>query len=91
MPDDVKQKDAEEATWEDYVKLEVNTLLNTFLPYSATGNVGIRYIHPIKAQYEGTEEYDEEKYSGVEIVLIFNFEEELKVKPNNTIEDNIEE
>jgi len=89
MPDDVKQD--EEMTWEDYVKLEVNTLLDTFLPHSANGNVGIRYMHPVKVQYEGGEEYDTEKYSGVEIILIFNFDKELKIKPTNTIEENIEE
>jgi hypothetical protein len=88
-PDAVEEVDA--LSWEDYVKLEVNTLLNTFLPYSSNGNVGIKYIHPVKVQYEGSEEYDDEKYSGVEIRLIFHFENVLKVKPDNTIEENIEE
>ena len=94
MPEDVKQSEVSEDTqmgWEEYVKLEVNTLLNTFLPHSSNGNVGIKYIHPIKAQYEGSEEYDDELYSGVEIRLVFQFEHNLKIKPNNSIEDNIEE
>lgn len=91
MPDDVKQSDEENMTWEDYVRLEVNALLDTFLPHSANGNVGIRYLHPVKVQYEGSEEYDDEKFSGVEMILIFNFDEELKIKPNTTIEENTEE
>jgi len=81
----------EKTTWESYVKQEVNALLNTFLPFSASGNVGIKYIHPIKVQYEGAEEYDLSEYTGVEIHLMFNFESPLKQKPKNNVEKPSEE
>lgn len=90
MPEEAKQEDVE-MSWEDYVKTEVNALLDTFLPHSSNGNVGIKYIHPVKVQYEGSAEYDDELYAGVEIRLVFEFEHQLKIKPNNTIEENIEE
>jgi len=85
-----KEEKPEELTWEEYVKLEISALLNTYLPYSVNGNVGIKYIHPIKAQYEGSTEFDDDKYSGVEIRVVFQFEEDLVIRPDNKIEENTE-
>jgi len=38
--------------WEAYVRNEVNSLLDVYLPNSIYGNVGIRYANPEKAKYE---------------------------------------
>ena len=81
----------EEFSWEDYVKLEISALLNTYLPHSVNGNVGIKYIHPIVAQYEGSTDFDNNKYIGVEIKLVFQFENELTILPDNKIEENTKE
>lgn len=81
----------EELSWEEYVKLEISALLNTYLPHSINGNVGIKYIHPIIAQYEGSTEFNNNEYSGVEIRLVFQFEHDLKILPDNKIEENTEE
>jgi hypothetical protein len=65
--------------WENYVRHEVNTVLNIFLPISNKGNIGIKYVNPVKAQYESGTEYDKNKAIGVEVKLLFKFEEEIDV------------
>jgi len=61
--------------WIKYVSHEVNTILSIFLPISKEGVVGIKYRHPVKETYETGPEYDTEKAEGVEVRLVFNFED----------------
>ncbi len=59
--------------WEANVKNEVNTVLNTFLSKSESGNIGIRYYHP-SIEYETGVEYDEGKAVGVSVTVVLKFE-----------------
>lgn len=68
-----------ELSWDEYVRGEVNSYLNTFLPEAETGNVGIKYSHPIKEKLETGIVYDEDKIAGVEIRLVFKFMHDLPV------------
>jgi hypothetical protein len=65
--------------WEKYVRSEVNTVLNIFLPISNKGNIGIKYVNPVRTQYESGTEYDKTKAIGVEVKLLFKFEDEIDV------------
>ena len=61
--------------WEEYVRNEVNSLLDTFLPESISGNVGIKYEYPSKGQNPktGEEMIDESKATGVFLSIMFEF------------------
>ncbi len=61
--------------WIKYVSREVNTILSIFLPISKEGVVGIKYRPPIKEMYESGPVYDTTKAEGVEVRLVFNFED----------------
>jgi hypothetical protein len=65
--------------WMSYVRNEVNTLLNIFLPISKSGTVGVKYSNPVVAVYESGPEYDSSVAEGVEIRLVFDFEQKVKV------------
>ena len=71
------------ALWEDYVRDEVNSLLDIFLPTADFGNVGIKYVHPTLNQFEGGEggsQENKEKAIGVRIGIVFSFTEEIDLK-----------
>jgi hypothetical protein len=78
---DVKEASAEippeerAKAWEDYVRTEVNALLDTFLPESISGNVGVKYEHPVKkvSPKTGKPEFDEKKATGVYLSIMFEF------------------
>ena len=55
MSDSTEEKSV---NWEEYTRGEVNALLDIFLPDTESGNIGIKYIHPVKAKYETHTEYD---------------------------------
>lgn len=76
MSDSTEEKSV---NWEEYTRGEVNALLDIFLPDTESGNIGIKYIHPVKAKYETHTEYDENKVNGVEIRIIFKFNDSLPV------------
>lgn len=63
------------AAWEEYVRSEVNSLLDTFLPESISGNVGVKYDHPVLriSPKTGEAEMDESKATGVFISILFEF------------------
>ncbi len=75
--EETKFSEAEE--WENYVRHEVNTVLNIFLPISSKGNIGIKYINPIVAEYEAGPEYNDSKAVGVQVRLLFAFDEEIDI------------
>lgn len=63
------------AAWEEYVRNEVSSLLDTFLPEAISGNVGIKYEHPILrvSPKTGKAEIDENTATGVFISILFEF------------------
>jgi hypothetical protein len=63
------------AAWENYVRSEVTALLDTFLPESITGNVGVKYDHPVLrvSPKTGKAEIDETKAKGVILTIMFEF------------------
>lgn len=66
--------------WEEYVRSEVTSLLDTLLPVCVSGNVGIIYKNLITEELEGGPVYDDTKAVGVDVVLSFDFGQEI-VKP----------
>lgn len=65
--------------WEAYVRNEVNTLLDIYLPIAVEGTVGVKYVHPVKASYETHTEYDKDKAAGVQLSLVFTFSDSIDV------------
>lgn len=63
------------AAWEEYVRNEISSLLDTFLPEAISGNVGIKYEHPILrvSPKTGKAEIDENTATGVSISILFEF------------------
>jgi len=63
------------AAWEEYVRSEVNSLLDTFLPEAISGNVGVKYEHPVSriSPKTGEAEINETKATGVSISVLFEF------------------
>lgn len=63
------------AAWEEYVRTEVNSLLDTFLPESISGNVGVKYEHPVEriSPRTGKQEIDATKATGVCLSIMFEF------------------
>ena len=72
-------KEETEKMWEAYVRNEVNTLLNIYLPIAVEGTVGIKYVHPVKASYETHTEYDKDKAAGVQLSLVFTFSDSIEI------------
>lgn len=60
--------------WEASVKESVMEYLDHFLDISKTCNMGTLYTHPIKVEYETHTELDQDKVSGVELRVVFDFE-----------------
>ena len=67
--------------WEEFVRSEVTALLDTFLPASINGNVGIRYKKPLISEMPGGVNpiYDESKAEAVQISLVFQFEKPIDI------------
>jgi hypothetical protein len=72
-----KQKSA--LAWMQYVSDQVNMLLVMFLPIAKSGTVGVKYQPHIKARYESGPDYDHTKADGVEIRLVFDFENTIDI------------
>ena len=76
------------AAWEKYVRDEVTSILDTFLPESISGNVGIKYDHPVKqvSPKTGKAEIDETKATGVYLSIFFEFAAPIEFvdKPEET-------
>jgi len=79
--EDIKEKltdippEERAALWEQYVRTEVNTLLDIYLPEAVSGNVGVKYIRPEIGTDPKTNKmlFDENKATGVMISLMFEF------------------
>ena len=64
--------------WEAYVKSEVSAILESFLPVSVAGNVGISYKSTPEGFTEGGEPvFNNNKAVGVNILLSFDFGGEI--------------
>jgi len=61
--------------WERYVRSELNAMLDIFLPNSKSGTVGVKYKPVIIKRHPGYDELDETKARGVEVRIVFDFEE----------------
>jgi hypothetical protein len=68
-----------EITWEEYVRSEVKTLLDLYLPQSESGDVGIQYKKTVKEVYESGPVYEEVKADAVCVSLIFNFSKPVDI------------
>lgn len=65
--------------WEEYVRTEVSSLLDIFLPEAVNGNVGVLYRRPVKRVDAKTGEAieDKSKATAVDIHIVFEFPEPI--------------
>ena len=63
------------AEWEAYVRAELNSLLDIYLPNAIAGNIGVKYAHPIVETYVdgGDPKIDTKGAVGVNININFRF------------------
>ena len=63
------------AAWEEHVRYQVGSILDTYLPEAINGNVGVKYVRPVKSvsPKTGKRDFDERKATGVIITLMFDF------------------
>ena len=61
--------------WTDWVRNEVDALLDIYLPISSEGDVNIQYHHAVKEVYEAGPEYYDNKVDAVKVTLVFKFDE----------------
>lgn len=75
--------------WEDYVRGEVNKVLDIYLPEAANGNIGIQYDKPVKMidPKSGKKIIDENKAKGVMIVVDLEFAETIEFFPEGKPEE----
>ena len=73
MSDQTTDREKAAKDWEDYVRDEVNTLLNVYLPVSKNGNIGIKYYKDVLQRTESGVRYDETKAVGVQMHIVFEF------------------
>ena len=67
--------------WDILVRQEIMDHLDMFLPYTKTFNIGVKYSHPVMATMEdGTKFDDKKKANGVQLILDFNFIEDVKLE-----------
>lgn len=65
--------------WEEYVRSEINAMLDVFLPNCAEGAVVIKYKKAILEETEAGPVFKEDSAVGVEIILDFNFLHEAPI------------
>lgn len=65
--------------WEAYVRSEVVGALDTFLPYSDSGNIGVSYKKLVKEQLESGPVYDQNQVVGVKLVIDLQFKQPEKI------------
>ena len=68
-----KEESAE--LWKRYVREQVWLHLEKFLENAISGNIGVKYSHPVKEMLETGPEYDPNKADGVQLNLVFEFED----------------
>jgi hypothetical protein len=61
--------------WEASVKESVVNYVDAFLKMSKSCNMGTLYYHPVKEEYETHTELDQGKIAGVELRIVFDFDE----------------
>lgn len=63
------------AAWEAHVRYQVESILDIYLPEAINGNVGVKYVRPVKRvnPRTGKQEFDEKKATGVIVTLMFDF------------------
>lgn len=86
MADDKKRELTEEEKaelakkWEEYVRSELNSILDIYLPDAIAGNIGIKYAHPVVESYEnGDRKIDETKAVGVSVHINFKFKGQVDI------------
>jgi hypothetical protein len=64
--------------WDEYVKSEVMSLLNSILPSSEKGAIGVQYKNLVVGESESGEQiFDNSKAIGIDIILSFDFGKEI--------------
>ena len=68
-------KEQSAAFWKNYVREQVWLHLEKFLENAISGNIGVKYSHPVLQVLETGPEYATNKADGVNLSLVFKFEE----------------
>lgn len=80
VDEEIKKITSEEAAkeWEEYVRIEMNNILDLYLPIAGRGDIGIRYGSPILGTMEdGSDLVETGKADAVAVTLILRFEDPI--------------
>ena len=79
MAENEKDLKASVKEWEEFVRTDVNRILDVYLPISDQAASNITYSNPIKHKFEGETVFDKEKATGVQINIFLKFEEPIDI------------
>jgi len=76
----IEMTDEERAeSWENYVREEVNAILDLYLADASAGNIGIKYGHPeIGTMEDGSKIFDDKKINVVAVTMVLKFGEPVE-------------
>ena len=63
--------------WAKWVRSEVNSALDIYLPKALSGHINVRYYPHLKEMLETGPDLDETKADGVLLSVVFEFEEPI--------------
>lgn len=72
-------EDEKAAAWSKWVRNEVNSLLDIYLPLSVEGDVNIQYHHRIEANYESGPVYHDTEVDAAKVTIVFKFENPVDI------------
>ena len=80
-------KEESAALWKNYVREQVWLHLEKFLENAISGNIGVKYRHPVLHVLETGPEYNTNKADGVSMNLVFDFENEIDLSKDVYVDD----
>jgi len=98
MADDIKKDEVVEdmadltseekaEAWAKWVRSEVNSALDIYLPKALSGHINVKYYPHVKEMLESGPELDNNKADGVLLSIIFEFEEPVDLTKPRIEED----
>ena len=67
-----------EPTWDDYVYSEIGKLLDSLVPISKGGSIGLSYKSKVLEHTEAGIVYDKKKAEGVQLIIDLDFSEPIE-------------
>jgi hypothetical protein len=84
-------KEEKAQAWSNWVRHEINALLDMYLPVSNEGDINIQYHYAVKEVFENGPEYHDSLADAVMITMVFKFSELMDITLNQKANENQDE